>query len=701
MRLHFVMIGLLALLCAPAHAQIKRLDYARQCADEIEPLPAFNCMDGGPGNEVTELPILVNGKPVKHHVDKCDNPVQLELKGGQGQCVPFSRLVKLKSVKSSVIALALCREHLDHGKTDEEIATSSLFDDIAVIQHDRATGRTCFFQSTFDHPDNPINTALLPPDARLVFREHDARETLPDPAKDTEAASKFWAESPEVITIGCTSCHAADPLFWSPYVAPVLDRLELNPDGRYDSNFANLFPSRARTFKPRLPLPLDARNECVTCHRFGVGPNAGFCRTFIAKFVDQRAHATDPDEIWMPPNFSRDSKAPNLSEESKQKAREKEREDWNKAFAASRAQIESCCDDPEQAACRSDAADGRFPRTETAQVLRATGAACNAAGCPGWLRLDNNRTTRALAASDLTLYQLRETGEIFRSTGSPCSGAFCLEGWTPLDLNPLTTAIAAGAGVLHQLRRNETIWRFSGTPCNRATCSGWVQLGDEKKTVAIAMGGIGLSRLDRDGAVWRFVGPVCGKNGCTGWQRLDDNPATVAIAAAPEALYQLHNSGVVRRYLGKPCTASGCNGWQVIDDSAATIAIAAAGSQLYQVRSDGSVLRFNGNACNADGCPGWRLLDRQPDEKAPKAVAIAAAGSNLYKLQDDGTVWRHNGKVCGDEGCPGWVQLDKDSGTTMIVAGGDRLYQLRQERATERRAELRQRPRGMAAARQP
>lgn len=205
MRLHFVMIGLLALLCAPAHAQIKRLDYARQCADEIEPLPAFNCMDGGPGNEVTELPILVNGKPVKHHVDKCDNPVQLELKGGQGQCVPFSRLVKLKSVKSSVIALALCRKHLDHGKTDEEIAKSSLFDDIAVIQHDRATGRTCFFQSTFDHPDNPINTALLPPDARLVFREHDARETLPDPAKDTEAASKFWAESPEVFTIGCTS----------------------------------------------------------------------------------------------------------------------------------------------------------------------------------------------------------------------------------------------------------------------------------------------------------------------------------------------------------------------------------------------------------------------------------------------------------------------------------------------------------------
>ena len=167
--------------------------------------------------------------------------------------MPFSRLVKLKSVKKSVIALALCRKHLDHGATEEEIAKSPLFDDIAVIQHDRATGKTCFFQSTFAHPENPINPALLRPDQRQVFREHDAKGTLPDPAKDTDAARNFWAESPEVITIGCTSCHAADPFFWSPYVAPVLDKLELNPDGRYDSNFAGLFLLRARTFKRTVP----------------------------------------------------------------------------------------------------------------------------------------------------------------------------------------------------------------------------------------------------------------------------------------------------------------------------------------------------------------------------------------------------------------------------------------------------------------
>ncbi len=695
MRLHFVLTGLsAALLCAPVQAQISRLDYAKQCKEEIEPLPAFNCVDDEPfDSKVHELPIFANGKPVSHHVAKCDNPVQLALKGGQGQCVPFSRLVKLKSVKKSVIALAICRKHLDHGATDEDIAKSTLFDEIAVIQHDRATGKTCFFQSTFEDPSKPPKLEPPKPGERETTIEYDGKAVPPPPTEDTPAARKFWAESPEVITIACTKCHAADPFFWSPYVALVLKKFELNPDGRYNSNFANLFLLPAKTFKPELSPKVD--NACVSCHRFGLGPQVdkdNVCNLFIRRYVDRRPHATDPDEIWMPPSFAKDSKETD---------RKKQREDWDTTYAASRAQIDRCCNDPDQLECRAEIADGRFPRTETGEVLRATGSACNAAGCPGWVRLDDTRTTRALAASDATLYQLRENGLILRSTGSACNDAPCDPGWTPLDRHPLAIAIAAGAGVLHQLRGDGTIWRFAGTPCSRTACSGWVQLGDEVKSVAIAMGGIGLTRLDRDGAVWRFVGPACGKNGCTGWQRLDDKPDTVAIAAAPEAIYQLHKSGAIRRYLGKPCNANGCNGWQTIDDNAATVAIAAAGSQLYQIRGDGSVLRFNGNACNAGGCPGWRLLDRQLDEKAPKAVAIAAAGSNLYKLQDDGTVWRFNGKLCNDAGCPGWVQLDKDPGTTMIVAGGDRLYQLRQERGADRRAELLQIPRGMAASRAP
>ena len=666
MRLHLVPLGLCAaLLCIPAHAQISRIKYAEQCANEIEPLPAFNCMDSEPfGNEVHELEILVDGKPVKAHVEKCDNPIQLDLSGGQGQCVPFSRLVKLNSVKPTVLALAICRKYLDRGATAQQRATESTFDDIAVVQHDRLTGKTCFFQSTFEVPGDPDKKAT-----------HNGKKTVPQPTSDTDDAKKFWAEPPEVATIGCTKCHAADPFYWSPYVAPVLDTLNLNPNGRYNSNFANLFLAPTRTFRPKLS-PI-TNNACVTCHRFGLGPQIDkdhVCNLFIRKYVDRgRAHATKPDEIWMPPQFARS------------------RADWEREFKASREQIDRCCSDPDQFECRSDVADGHFPRTEAAEVLRATRSACSETACLGWLSLDNDRTTRALAASDATLFQLRENGMILRSTGSPCKGTFCDAGWTPLDRNPLTVAIAAGAGVLHQLRADGTIWRFTGTACKLA-CPGWVQLSDEAKTVAIAMGGIGLQRLDRDGSIWRFVGPACGKKGCTGWQQLDSNPDTIAIAAAPEAVYQLHKTGKTWRYTGKPCNADGCNGWQMVDNNPATIAIAAAGSQLYQLHDSGAVWRFNGTACSDDQCPGWRQLDSNP-----KTVAIAAAGNNLYEMHDDGAVWRFTGRPCDAEACNGWIRLDSNDRTSMIVAGGDRLYQLRQDGGTERRAELRNRPFGMAA----
>jgi hypothetical protein len=63
-------------------------------------------------------------------------------------------------------------------------------------------------------------------------------------------------------------------------------------------------------------------------------------------------------------------------------------------------------------------------------------------------------------------------------------------------------------------------------------------------------------------------------------------------------------------------------------------------------------------------------------------------------------VLRFTGTPCtADDVCKGWVPLDNDPRTTVILAGGDRLYQLRQEQGELRRTERRQRPLGMAAAR--
>ena len=83
----------------------------------------------------------------------------------------------------------------------------------------------------------------------------------------------------------------------------------------------------------------------------------------------------------------------------------------------------------------------------------------------------------------------------------------------------------------------------------------------------------------------------------------------------------------------------------------------------------------------------------------PRATAIAAAGGNLYQLHTDGTVWRHTGIPCVGDICPGWTQLDTDGKATSLIAGGNLVYQIRQEQGELRRAERRPRPLGMAATR--
>jgi hypothetical protein len=56
----------------------------------------------------------------------------------------------------------------------------------------------------------------------------------------------------------------------------------------------------------------------------------------------------------------------------------------------------------------------------------------------------------ALAADGISLYQIHNTGAVWRYTGVPCSGASC-PGWQRLDNNSRTAAIAAGSGQLFQL----------------------------------------------------------------------------------------------------------------------------------------------------------------------------------------------------------------------------------------------------------
>ena len=654
MRLRLALIAL-PFAFLPAFAQPDRVTYANLCAAELGPIPVFNCLNG------TVLPITVNKKSQKTTTASCDKPVQLGLHFGK-QCVPFARIQELKTGKPDALTLALCRKYFDRplipakgGQPAIKPENNPFFDDIAIIQHDKTTGRTCFFQSNVSSQKTDLGI-----DGRKV----------PSPS---DPSATIWMSTTHIRnSVECTKCHAADPFVWSPYIAQSVDVSRWDADGRYDSNFGDLFGKQSTIFRPD-------NNECLTCHRFGRGPNmdankANACNGLVHDYVRRdKPFAVKPTEYWMPPGFGTN------------------RADFDKTFQASIAQIDRCCANPQLLECRPDIADGRIPRSDVVEIWQSNGPTCGGPGCAQ--RLDNNLETRSIAAGDTALYQLHRNGAIWRSSGAPCAGDSC-GGWAPLDNNPAAVAIAAGADKLTQLHRDGKIWRFTGTPCGTSGCPGWEQLGNDD-TVAIAMGGAQLYRLDRDGTIAVFTGRACSTSGCPGWQRLDKNPATIAIVAAPGALYQLHAGGAIWRYTGTPCQAGGCLGWQALDNNPRTTAIAAAApAQLYQLHDDGTIWGFIGVPCTTTACPGWLMLDNDPG-----ASAIAAAGLNLYQLRADSTLWRFTGFPCVGQSCSGWAQLDNDGKMSSIIAGGNFVYQIRQDRAPLRRAERRPRPLGMAATR--
>ncbi len=282
-----------------------RADYADQCAEQMGVIPPFNCLDGD------LLEITVNGvsqtKPVAD--GKCDNPVQLGMSGNQ--CVPFSRLHNLNTGKPSVTTLAICRKYIaSNGPRDP------FFDDIAVIQHDRTTGRTCFFQS-------PLRKKL-------------DGQTVPSPSERSVAASTYWMENENRGPggIACTGCHSADPFIWSPYVAQKANLPTWNPLGEFDSNFANLFGAPATLIQPE-------KNACVSCHRFGVSSESGWgCGPLTSRYIGSTPHVMTTPSILMPPGYAGNSAG------------------FEMLFGPSARQIQLCCSNPTLPECKSRPANG-------------------------------------------------------------------------------------------------------------------------------------------------------------------------------------------------------------------------------------------------------------------------------------------------------------------------------------------------------
>ena len=112
--------------------------------------------------------------------------------------------------------------------------------------------------------------------------------------------------------------------------------------------------------------------------------------------------------------------------------------------------------------------------------------------------------------------------------------------------------IDAGTNQVYQLHKNGEIWRSTGQPCSGDTCPGWQRLDNNPSTKSIVAAGLNLYQLHKDGEIWRHTGEPCRDETCPGWQRLDNNPRTKAIAAGGNQLYQLHKDGKIWRYTKNP-----------------------------------------------------------------------------------------------------------------------------------------------------
>lgn len=298
------MIGFAALLAvvhgAPTRAAPPdRATYAAQCAADMGKIPGFNCMDGA------LLDITVNGVSQTGLVPNCDKPVQLGL-GGGSQCVPFSRLLMLNTGNPNTTTVAICRKYFASTGPDD-----TRFDDIAMIQHNKASGRTCFFQSKLEASLNGT--------------------TVPSPQDTTPQAAAYWLDNttggPNGIT--CTNCHAADPFIWSSFVLQKADLSKWDPLGKYDSNFAGLFGQYSKIFQPN-------NNGCTTCHRFGRGPTADTaCNSFPTRYAGALPNATHPSDFMMPPGFGGSAAS------------------WHTTYDNNFAQVLRCCSNPDLAECRT------------------------------------------------------------------------------------------------------------------------------------------------------------------------------------------------------------------------------------------------------------------------------------------------------------------------------------------------------------
>lgn len=216
----------LAISATVAHAESLE-DYAAKCDQAIGvSVPDFVCDTG----------TLV---PTTHFANgSCDRPNQLNR-----ECDPGSRFQVLTN-NATAYVVAHCRKRghpIDNG----------LYRDIAVIQHNRLNGATCFYQGLEDNLSGDVKA----------------------PSKGTSAWT--WLTPPRTAAIGCAGCHDNGPIIRSPYLSQITGPNKLPGAGDFSFNrdqpysFVGEDFASWKTYKVEVEVD-GQKNVCNSCHRMGV-----------------------------------------------------------------------------------------------------------------------------------------------------------------------------------------------------------------------------------------------------------------------------------------------------------------------------------------------------------------------------------------------------------------------------------------------
>ena len=215
--------------------------YARRCDEAIGiTVPDFIC-EAGTLVPTEHHQANFDGSAAKYRPKRaCDRPNQLN-----EECDPGSRFQVLPGSNDRAFAVAHCRK---------QGLNSAEYGDIAVIQHNRENGATCFYQALADWEDDSARTSVRSP----------LKGDVKAPSKGTSAWP--WMTPEKTARIGCVGCHDNGPIFRSPYLSRAMKNgkplLPGAGDGR--STTINLITSWGRTSRRGVPTRSRSRETNAT-----------------------------------------------------------------------------------------------------------------------------------------------------------------------------------------------------------------------------------------------------------------------------------------------------------------------------------------------------------------------------------------------------------------------------------------------------